>query len=153
MAPHGKKLSLNLKETTISLHQDKQGYKKIAKTLKPSKNTVAEVVQRYEKNGTLQVVKKRLGRPRTLTKRSMRYIAGLVGQNRRQSAAQLANAISETTGSSVSVATIRRTLHDGNLDGRRPRRKPFLKPKHKQGRLQFANDHRDKPMSFWDSVL
>ena len=96
---------------------------------------------------------KRLGRPRTLTKRSMRYVARLVGQNRTQSAAQLANAVSETTGSSVSAATIRRTLHDGNLHGRRSRRKPFLEPKHKQGRLQFANDHKDKPMSFWNSVL
>ena len=66
---------------------------------------------------------------------------------------QLANSVSETTGSSVSAATIPRTLHDGNLHGRRPRRKPLLKPKHKQSRLQFANDHQDKPMSFWDSVL
>ena len=68
MAPHGKELSLELKQTIISLHQDKQGCKKIAKTLQLSKNTVAQVVQRYKKNKTRKAVKKRLGRPRTLTK-------------------------------------------------------------------------------------
>ena len=78
MAPSGKELSLDLKQTIISLHQDKHGCK-IAKTLKLSKNTVAEVVQRYKRNGTLQAVKKCLGRPRTLKKRSMRYLPRLVG--------------------------------------------------------------------------
>ena len=90
MAPHGKELSLDLKQAIISLHQDKHGYKKIAKTLKLSKNTVAKVVHRYKRNGTLQAVKKSLGRPRTLKKRSMRYLARLVGKNRRQSAADTA---------------------------------------------------------------
>ena len=28
-----------------------------------------------------------------------------------------------------------------------------LKSKHKQARLQFANNHEGKPLSFWDSVL
>ena len=37
MAPHGKELSLDFKETIISLHQDKQGYNKIA-----MQNTEAE---------------------------------------------------------------------------------------------------------------
>ena len=48
MAPHGKELLLDLKQTVISLHQDKQGYNKIAKTLKLSKYTVAKVVQKYK---------------------------------------------------------------------------------------------------------
>ena len=37
MATHGKKLSLDLKQTIISLHQNKQGYNKIA-----MQNTEAE---------------------------------------------------------------------------------------------------------------
>ncbi len=34
MAPHGKKLSENLKTIIVALHKDGIGYKKIAKTLK-----------------------------------------------------------------------------------------------------------------------
>ena len=45
------------------------------------------------------------------------------------------------------------TVHQANLHGRRPCRKNLLKPKHKQARLQFANNHEDKPLSFWDPFL
>ena len=63
------------------------------------------------------------------------------------------NVVSETTGISISAATIRHILHQANLHVRRPRWKPLLKPKNKQARLQFRNNHEDKPLSFWESVL
>ena len=40
---------------------------------------------------------------------------------------QFANVVSETTGTSISAATIRCTLHQANLHGRQHRRKPLLK--------------------------
>ena len=45
------------------------------------------------------------------------------------------------------------TAHQANLHGRRPCRKHLLKTKHKQARLQFGNNHEDKPLSFWDPFL
>ncbi len=41
MAPHGKKLSEDLKKRFVGLHKDGVGYKKIAKTLKLNCSTVA----------------------------------------------------------------------------------------------------------------
>ena len=87
MGRHGKELSLDLKQTIISLHQDKQGYNKITKTLKLSKNTVAKVVRKYKNNGTLVAVNGRSGRQRKLTVWSARYVTRLVDQNPRKSAA------------------------------------------------------------------
>ncbi len=47
MAPHGKELSEYLKKVIVALHKDGIGYKKIAKTLKPSCSTVAKT-QRWK---------------------------------------------------------------------------------------------------------
>ena len=153
MAPHGKELSLDLKKTIILMHQDKQGYIKIANTLKLSKSTVAKIVQKYKKTGTLVAVNGRSGRPRKLTVQSERYVTRVVDQNPRESASNLANVVSEATGISVSSSTVRRTLHQVNLHSRRPRKKPLLKPRHKLARLQFAQEYSDRPMSFWESIL
>ena len=67
MAPHGKELLLDHKKTTILMHQDKQGYIKVANTLKLSKSTVAKIVLKYKKTGTLVAVNGRSGRPRKLS--------------------------------------------------------------------------------------
>lgn len=59
----------------------------------------------------------------------------------------------EQSGVMVSTSTIRRTLNHAELYGRRPRKKPLLKKRHKKERLIFAKEYRDKPQSFWDNVL
>ena len=49
MAPHGKELSEDLKRRIVALHEDGQGYKKIANTLKLSCSTVAKIIQRFKR--------------------------------------------------------------------------------------------------------
>ena len=92
-----------------------------------------------------------LGFSSPLTVRSARYVTRLI-KIRERVPQILLTVISETTGISISAATIRCTLHQANLHGRRPRRKPLLKPKHKQTHSQFVNNDGDKPLSFLDSV-
>ena len=45
MAPHGKELSEDLKRRIVALHEDGQGYKKTANTLKLSCSTVTKILQ------------------------------------------------------------------------------------------------------------
>ncbi len=54
MAPHGKKLSEDLKKIIVALHKDGVDYKKIAKTLKLSCCTVAKTIQRFNRTGSTQ---------------------------------------------------------------------------------------------------
>ncbi|CAI9592906.1 unnamed protein product [Staurois parvus] len=52
-----KKLSEDLKKKKkriVALHKDGLGYKKIAKTLKLSRSTVAKTIQRFNRTGSTQ---------------------------------------------------------------------------------------------------
>ena len=59
----------------------------------------------------------------------------------------------QVQGTIVSSRTIRRYLNENRLHGRRLRKTPLLRGRHKKARLDFAKMHVDKPQSFWENVL
>ena len=94
MAPHGKELSEDLKRRIVALHEDGQGYKKIANTLKLSCSTVANIIQRFKSAGSTQN-RPQVGRPKKLSARADRYIQMLSLKDRRRSAVSIAAEIEE----------------------------------------------------------
>ncbi len=69
------------------------------------------------------------------------------------SAASIALEVAEVKRQLVSAQTIRHTLQQVGLYGRRPRRKPLLKLAHKKACKQFAEDNLAKRMNYWNHVL
>ncbi len=69
------------------------------------------------------------------------------------SSANIALEVAEVEGQLVSAQTIRHTLQQVGLHGRRPRRKPLLKLAHKKACKQFAEDNLAKSMNYWNHVL
>ena len=94
MAPHGKELSEDLKRHIVALHDDGQGNKKIANTLKLSCSTVAKIIQRFKSAGSTQN-RSRVGRPKKLGARAKRYIQMLSLKYRRKSAVSITAEIEE----------------------------------------------------------
>ncbi len=88
MAPHGKELSEDEK-IIVALQKDGVGYKKIAKTLKLSCNTVAKTIQRYNRTGSTQN-RPHQGRPKKLNAHAQRHIQIMCLGIRRMSAASIA---------------------------------------------------------------
>ncbi len=76
-----------------------------------------------------------------------------VEENRHASSLQLSKEVESQTGVTISRDTIRRTLQRNGMHGCRPRKKPLLKSRHKEGRLEFARAHADKDEDYWDSIL
>jgi hypothetical protein len=58
-----------------------------------------------------------------------------------------------STGKTVDVSTVRRYLNREGLHGRVPRRKPLLKPIHKEKRLEFARQHIDATQAELNKIL
>ena len=94
MTPHVKELSVDLKRRIVAPHEDSQGYKKIANTLKLSCSTVAKIIQRFKRVGSTQN-RSRVGRPKKLSARAERHIQMLSLKARRRSAISIAAEIEE----------------------------------------------------------
>ena len=89
MAPHGKKLSEDLKRRIVALHEDGQGYKKIANTLKLSCSTVAKIIQRFKRAGSTKN-RSRVGRPKKMSTCAERHIQMLSLKDQHRSAVSIA---------------------------------------------------------------
>ena len=101
MAPHGKELSEDLKRCIVALHEDGQGYKKIAKTLKLSRSTVAKIIQHFKRVGSTQN-RPQVGHPKNLNARTECQIQMLSLKDRHRSAVSIAAEIEEVGGQPVS---------------------------------------------------
>ncbi len=152
MAPHGKELSEDLRIRIVALHKDGLGYKKFGNSLKLSYSTVARVIQRFSKTGFTRN-RPRKGRSKKLSPCAVRQVQKMASKNRCTSAASIALEVAEVEGQLVSAQTIRHTLQQVGLHGRRPRRKPLLKLAHKKACKQFAEDNLAKSMNYWTHVL
>ena len=152
MPPHGKELSEDLKRRIVALHEDGQGYKNIANTLKLRCSSVAKIIQRFKIAGSTQN-RPRVGRPKKLSARAKRYIQILSLKDRRGRDVSIAAEIEEVGCQPVSAQTIRRTLHQIGVHGCHPRRKLLLKMIHKKASKQFAEDMSTKHMDYWNHVL
>ena len=152
VTPHGKELSEDIKRHTVAQHEDGQGYKKIANTLKLSCSTVAKIIQRFKRAGSTQN-RPRVGRPKKLSARAERHIQMLSLKDRRGSPVSIAAEIEEVWGQPVSAQTIRRTLHQIGMHGCHPRRTPLLKTIHKKASKQFVEDMSTKHIDYWNCVL
>ena len=94
MAPHGKELSEDLKRRIVVLHEDGQGYKKIANTLKLSCSTVAKIILHFKRAGSTQN-RSRVGHPEKLSARSEHHIQMLSLKDWFRSAVSIAAEIEE----------------------------------------------------------
>lgn len=53
----------------------------------------------------------------------------------------------------ISNRTVQRRLNEANLYGRKPAKKPYLKPAHAKARLEFAKEHEGWTVNDWKQIL
>ncbi len=152
MAPHIKELSEDLRIRIVALHKDGLGYKTFDYNLELSYSTVARVIQRFSETG-LTRNRPCKGRSKKLSLCAVRQVQKLASKNRHMSVVSIALEVAEVEGQLVSAETIRHTLQQVGLHGRRPSRKPLLKLAHKKACKQFAEDNLAKTMNYWNHVL
>ena len=95
----------------------------------------------------------RSGRPNSLNEREIRSLKKAVIENPSIDSNQLASNLEIDIGKIVTPRTIRNYLKKANLSSFRTSKKQLLTVAMKKKRLEWALQHRDKPIEFWRSVL
>ena len=122
----------------ITLRNEGQSVRKIAKTLNVSPSGVAKTIKRYNETGTHED-RPRKGRPRVTSASEDKFIRVTSLRNRKLRAAQIRDQMNATQSSSsrpISRTTVKRRLRESGLHGQIAARKPLLRRGNKQKKEQ-----------------
>ena len=112
-----------------------------------SRDTVYRWLMRSDREDLMD--RRRGAPPRATTAEEDKNIIEIAESNPHLNAVQIQQALQL----SASVDTVRERLHSNGIHHRSPAIKDFLTDKHKQSRLQFAQQYLDKDMDFWSRVI
>ena len=145
-------ISKEKRQSAITLRNEGQSLRKIARTLQLSVTAVAKTVKQFEQTGTLED-RKRSGRPRVTSKSDNKFIRVTSLRNRRLTAPEIQAQLNATRSTDVSTSTVQRRLRDAGLKGRIAAKKPLLRVINRKKRLAWAKKHRNWTSEEWKSVL
>ncbi|KAL1256338.1 hypothetical protein QQF64_011883 [Cirrhinus molitorella] len=116
------------------------------------RGTVFSIVKKFTETGEVTNLPGR-GRKKKTTPRTDRLIRQLAMKNRNIPAEKIAAEVKKATDTELCAQTIRNRLNDIGLHGRIPRKKTLISGRDEIKRLQFAQEHINKSVEFWKSIL
>ena len=132
-------------------HQQKMGYKKIARTLNLAQSTVTNIIKTRRKTGTVNNFPK-TRRPRKTSKRVDKLIVKQFDEMPFSTARNMEKYIYENYLANISSQTIRRSK-EAKIRCFSARRNPLLNKINIEKRLFFAKKFVNKPIEFWERVI
>lgn len=128
--------------------------RRIAADIKCSPNTVKYTLDREKETGNFET-KKRNGRPRKLSDKTVKYLRLASLRDRKKTARELRDECNKLLPKieQVSRSTVSRRLCENGLYGRVAVRKPLLREVNVRKRLEFAKQHKDWTVDQWMKVL
>lgn len=152
MDSKNKQISMDTKKIIINLKNDGKSLSEIAEIVKRPRSSVQYVIQQFKKTKTI-ANKPRSGRPRKIDHRLEKRIVRSVNENPKISACVIAGNLKSTDGLTVDPQTVRNCLKRNGYNGRVSRKKPYVRKANMKKRLEYALEHIDKDISFWDQVI
>lgn len=147
-----KQLTIEERQTIITLKNVGLSYREIAKKVKVSVSTVFFTIKRHSETGG-NSDRKRSGRPKATTKSEDKFLRVTSLRDRRLTGQQLQAQLNSGRSKQVSVSTVKRRLRAAGLIGRVAARKPLLRHQNKTKRLSWAMKHRHWTTEDWKKVL
>ncbi|MCJ8729558.1 hypothetical protein PDJAM_G00107950, partial [Pangasius djambal] len=129
-------LSVNLRNQTVARHRSGQGYKTITKTLKVLRTTVASIILKWKKLGTILNLSS-VGHPAKLGIQERRVLIREVRKNPTVTLKELQKACAEM-GEPVGWISISAGLYKSGLHGRGARQEPLLSKRDTKAQRNLA---------------
>lgn len=146
-----KELSVDIRNKIVDAHKAGKGYRMIGKEFNVHPSTVGCIIRKWKAHGCT-VNLPRSGAPKKISQRAVNTVVRIVSKNPHTTRNELVKEL-EAVGTKVSRHTVTNTLKEHGLRSYRARKTPLLAKRHVTARLKFANDHLQKPASFWNDVL
>jgi transposase len=143
-----KQASPHTRTRIVVEHENGSSLRSLGRKYTLAKSTIAGIVTRY---GNQQSAKDnpRSGRPPLLSERDKRHILILIAQNPFISCPQ----IKTEANIDCCSATILRFLRKEGIAHYKALRRPKLSVEAARKRLEFAQEHINKPQAFWESCI
>ena len=151
MAKRGQ-INLEKRIEIWTLHNLSFSNREIGRRLSISESCVRKTIKRKVETWSF-CDRKRVGRPRSTTKKEDKYIVVNSLRNRRRTATDLAADFNERHTTKISTTTVKRRLLEVGLRRRVAVKKPRLTTVHKQKRLVLAKEHKNCTVEEWNRVL
>ena len=136
----------------IALSEQGLSYGEISTIEKCHRSTVLRTIKRNKQTNSNQD-RPKSGRKSKLSARNERWIEREILLGRADNAVQMQKKLKEQMNIDVSAKTVRRTLKKKGFHAIHKVRKPFLSPKHKKSRLEFARRHKNWTVEDWKKVI
>jgi len=118
-------------------------FREVASHVGCSKTAVGKTIKRYLETGSTEPQASRTGRPSIIQAPSRTTLKNLVLENRRLNLSQITNSLIARTKLNVSRSTVRRALHNENLQCRVARPKPLVSAANIAARLSWCKERED----------
>lgn len=143
----GRQTSIETRKIIIDLHKKGKSLRAINKIVRRNHCTIKNIIVKHAKYNTVENLPGSK-RSKRLTNTEISAIFREVKANPTSSAVKIAEGITKTSGKSVSASTIRRSLHQNGLQGRVPRKKPYISKVNQGKRMKFAKKYINEPPNF-----
>jgi transposase len=146
------RLSIGKRNRINALIQEGFPSRFIASREKVAQSTVIRIKQKVVATGSVKDLPKS-GRPRLFTGRDERNIIRMLSSGECSTAVDIQKNLKNNSKISVSENTVRRVLYRNGLSSRVKRKKPYLKKKHRQLRLNFAKKYKNWGVEEWSKII
>uniref|UniRef100_A0A0F8APK2 Transposable element Tc1 transposase n=1 Tax=Larimichthys crocea TaxID=215358 RepID=A0A0F8APK2_LARCR len=147
-----RQLTMDERQTIITLENVGLSYRGIAKKFKVSVNTVFFTTKTHSQTGG-NSDRKRSDRPKATTESEDKFLRVHSLRDRRLTGQQLQAQLNSGHSKQVSVSTVKRRLRAEGLKGRVAARKPLLRCQNETKRLSWAMKHRHWTTEDWKKEL
>lgn len=145
-------LSQNIRMDVVTKYNAGISVEYLSKLYNISRQTIYYQINKYKKNNSFDN-RPRSGRPRVTTLKQDRKIIASVRNNPLLTPKAVSISLNQDYNIAVSRKTVQRRLKESNFRTYVVKTVPYISPKNKIKRLEFAKQYVNKPISFWEKVL
>lgn len=153
MARKGKNTAIVERELIIEHHKEGKSLREIATMVKRPRSTVQYIIKRFVEEKRIVDAPRNLNRKK-LTPRDERFVMRKIRDEPKTTAVDIAKELNQRKEVKICPETVRNVLRKNDYHARVPRKKkPFISLKNKKLRFDFAKQHENTPVSYWEDVI